>query len=95
VEGKTKRVSFSLSLLPLIFPNTCLHLLCLVLFVLGYGWKRLDFDTCNVIIEVDILSSGMLQFIFRLIHVYDIINNHFLISYLVHTCCSLVWYLDT
>ena len=27
-------------------PNTCLHLLCLVLFVLGYGWKRLDFDTC-------------------------------------------------
>ncbi len=44
VEGKTKRVSFFLSPLPLTFPNTCLHLLCLVLFVLGYGWKRLDFD---------------------------------------------------
>ena len=48
-----------------------------------------------VILEVEILSSGMLKFIFRLIHIYDIIVNHFLISYLVHTCCSLVWYLDT
>ena len=45
VEGQTKDCHFvCLSPLSLIFPNTCLHLLCLVLFVLGYGWKRLDFD---------------------------------------------------
>ena len=45
MEGQTKDCHFvCLSPLSLIFPNTCLHLLCLVLFVLGYGWKRLDFD---------------------------------------------------
>jgi hypothetical protein len=46
--------------------------------------------TFNVTLEVEVLSSGMLKFIFRLIHVYDIIINHFLISYLVHTCCHWV-----
>jgi hypothetical protein len=43
-------VSFvCLTPLSLIFPNTCLHPLCLVLFLLGYGWKSLDFDTLETI----------------------------------------------
>ena len=58
------------------------------------GWCYIP-STCNVILEVEMLSSDMLKCIFRLIHIHDIIINHFLISYLVHTCCSLVWYLDT
>ncbi len=65
-----------------------------------------DYDVTNsgptwyVIVELQYFNFKMrmkyveleskIQFLF-----YDIIIIHFLISYLVKTCCSLVWYLDT
>ncbi len=75
---KERHFIFSLSSYLILFPNNNLRLLCLVLFVPGKSWQRLDFD-----IVQPLTLPGVLTYQHRALCLCSINNNNNLTRMLI------------